>query len=413
MPDSVAAPEYVPAASAVPTGSAPVGAARESGAFDRRVALLVLSGWTVLGLLETAKEWVGWRERGTPRGWGVVAAVNLPFWLYWAAATPVVVALARRHPLQGSSTARSLVVHLLASVLAALGHAAVTAAFAVWLVGPAGELRDPSFAAQFRPLVEGYLVFEMFVYWMILGVTQAVQLHARWVEARLETARAQAVASRAETLAAEARLQALRMEVDPHFLFNALNAVSGLVRSGDRVAATTMLARIGDLLRVTLRYGREGSVSLGRELDFVREYLSIEAVRLGDRLAVAIESEPELHSMRVPPLILQPLVENAIRHGIAPIPGPARLEVRAFREGDEAVIEVQDSGPGPSIGAVEGTGLSNVRARIDAEFRGRARLDVRRGLQGGGRVVLRLPWVVGRGVDSPTHAEANDMMVRT
>lgn len=363
----------------------------EASASSRGIILVVLAGWTLLALLETAKEWVGWRERGSPRGWGTVAAVNLPFWLYWAAVTPVAVALARRYPLSGPTAVRSLLVHLAASVVAALGHAAVTAGFAVWLVAPTGQLSNPSFGAQFQPLVEGYLLLEMFVYWMILGVTQAFMFHRRLVSARVDTARAEARAARSEILAAEAQLQALRMEVDPHFLFNAMNAVSGLVRTGDSAGATDMLARIGDLLRVTLRYGREKSVTLGRELDFVREYLAIESVRIGDRLSIDIQSDPDLLQVRVPPLLLQPLVENAIRHGIAPVPGPARVGIRVARRGDEVVIEVLDSGPGPVEGWVAGTGLSNVRARIEGEYEGRGHLEVGRGRDGGGRIVVRLP----------------------
>lgn len=352
----------------------------------------VLGGWMLLALLETTKEWIGWRVRGAPRSWALVAAVNLPFWLYWAAATPAVVALGRRFPLLGPGRVRSVAVHLLCSLIAALGHAAVTAAFAVWVLGPAGQLSDPRFLAQFRPLAEGYVLLEMLVYWMILGVAQAVVYHRRFVAARVGEARAEARAARSEARAAEARLQALRMEVDPHFLFNALNAVSSLVRSGDARGATDMLARIGDLLRITLRYGREGSVSLRRELELVREYLEIEAVRIGDRLTVEIDAAPEVLDAAVPPLLLQPLVENAIRHGVARVPGPARLRVRAVRQGDRVRVDVLDSGPGPEPEAPRGTGLRNVADRVAEEFGGAGVLEVTAEPAGGGRATLVFPW---------------------
>ena len=351
----------------------------------------VLGGWLVLAVLETAKEWIGWRLRGSPRSWGAVAAVNLPFWLYWAAVTPVIIALATRFPLVGGRTRRAVVVHGIASIGAAVGHAAVTAGFAVLFLAPGGQLQDPSFLAQFRPLAEGYLLLEIFVYWMILGVTQTVVFHRRFVAARIGRAEAEARAARSESRAAEARLQALRMEIDPHFLFNAMNAVSGLVRSGDARGATDMLARIGGLLRVTLRYGREGSVSLQREIELVREYLGIESVRFGERLEVEIDVAEEVLDVAVPPLILQPLVENAIRHGVAPVPGPASVRIRAYLDAGSVRIDVLDSGPGPDASARPGTGLSNVSARVQEEYRGAGSFEIVTDPGGGGRATLRLP----------------------
>ena len=362
------------------------------GVRPRTVVAGILAGWLLLALLETAKEWAGWQLRGSPRSWGAVAAVNFPFWLYWAAVTPVVILLANRFPLVGGRVVRSAIVHGAASVIAAFGHAAVTAAFAILFLAPGGQLRDPSFLAQFQPIAEGYLLLEIFVYWMILGAAQSIAFHRRFVDARVGRAEAEARAARSESRAAEARLHALRMEIDPHFLFNALNAVSGLVRTGDSRGATDMLARIGGLLRVTLRYGREGSVSLGREIELVREYLDIESVRLGDRLQIDIEASGEVLEVAVPPLILQPLVENAIRHGVAPIPGPARVWIRAFREGSCVRIDVIDSGPGPAEGAQPGTGLSNVSARVHEEYRGEGSFEIASEPAGGGRATLRLPW---------------------
>ena len=152
-----------------------------------------------------------------------------------------------------------------------------------------------------------------------------------------------------------------------------------------------MLARIGTLLRVTLRYGREGSVSLQREIELVREYLDIESVRFGERLKVEIEVEPEVLGIAVPPLILQPLVENAIRHGVAPVPGPACVRIRAYREDTRVRIDVLDSGPGPAAAARPGTGLSNVSARVREEYRGAGSFEVATEPGGGGRATLRLP----------------------
>ncbi len=356
-----------------------------------RTRLLVLGFWLTLALLETAKEWASWRMRGSPRTLDSVALINVPFWLYWALATPVVVALARAAPLEGPRRARSIALHVAASIVAALLHSATIAFIAVATLGRAGELTDPSFEGQFRALAEGYLVLEIFVYWMIVGTYYALLYHRRLLEGRVREAEALARAARSEASAADARLRALRMELDPHFLFNALNAVSGLVRGGDRRRATEMLARLGELFRITLRYGRSGPVSLGRELELVGRYLDIEKIRLGDRLLVEVDAAPDTLEIRVPPLLLQPLVENAVRHGVAAQPGPVRLSVSSRRQDGGVCIQICDSGPGPAPGHVEGTGLGNVRARLAEQYGQGARFHLDAPAGGGCRATVWIP----------------------
>jgi signal transduction histidine kinase len=356
-----------------------------------RTRLAVLGFWLVLAALETVKEWVTWRLRGAPRGWGSVALVNVPFWLYWALATPFVIALAHRFRLDVAPRARAIAAHAAFSLVAALGHV-MTVTLIAWLVlARTGELSDPTFAGPFRTLVEGYLVLEMAIYWMVLGAYHALLYHRRYVDGRLREADALTRAARSEAGAAEARLQALRQELDPHFLFNALNAVAGLVRRGDAAGAVTMLSRLGELLRVTLRYGRGGLVSLGREIELVQRYLEIEEVRLGDRLTVVIDVAADARDVSVPPLLLQPLVENAVRHGVAPVPGPARIVLRARVTGGALRVEVEDSGPGPVPGAAEGTGLRNVRDRLEAEYGSDAAVHVELLEPRGARSVVVLP----------------------
>lgn len=353
--------------------------------------LAVLGFWLALALLESVKEWLTWRLRGAPRDWGSIALVNVPFWLYWALATPVIVALAHRFPLDGPRRARHLAVHALASLAAALGHAASVTAV-VWLtLARAGELTDPTFRGQFRALAEGYVVLEAAIYWMVLGAYHALVYHRRFVDGKLREAEAWARAARSEAGAAEARLQALRQELDPHFLFNALNAVSGLVRRGDREGAVKVLARLGELLRVTLRYGRGGHVTLGRELELVRRHLEIEEIRVGERLSVSFDVAAEALEVRIPPLLLQPLVENAVRHGVAPVPGPASIVVRAGLVPDGLRLEVEDSGPGPGDATAAGTGLRNVRERLAAEYGDGASLSLVALAPRGARAVVLLP----------------------
>jgi len=192
---------------------------------------------------------------------------------------------------------------------------------------------------------------------------------------------------------AEARLQALASQLRPHFLFNALNAVASLVHV-DPDAAERMLARLGDLLRHSLESHGRQEVTLREEQAALAPYLDIEQIRFGPRLEVAWKLAPEVLEARVPYLALQPLVENAIRHGLAPRAEPGRIEISAEREGDVLRLLVRDDGMGPPVGGPArggGVGLSNLRARLATLYGGRAGLELRPGTPRGTVVELRVP----------------------
>jgi LytS/YehU family sensor histidine kinase len=194
---------------------------------------------------------------------------------------------------------------------------------------------------------------------------------------------------------AQAELQALRMQLHPHFLFNTLHTVSALMHK-DVELADDMLSRLGDLLRRTLDTAQAQEVPLQQELEFIQTYLEIEQARLGSRLHVRFETEPETLDVLVPNLILQPLVENAVRHGIAPRLEGGRLVVRARRESDRLELEVEDDGPGlPADFADrprEGLGLANTRARLAALYGPAHQFELASVPPRGLRVVLRLPF---------------------
>jgi two-component sensor histidine kinase len=205
---------------------------------------------------------------------------------------------------------------------------------------------------------------------------------------------------RAEARAHEARLAALRLQLQPHFLFNALNAVSTLVADGRPAEANRMLARLSDFLRTTLDRRDTAEVSLSEELEFTRQYLEIEEVRFGDRLRVELDVDPAARTALVPPMILQPLVENAVRHAILPRPGGGAIGIMAAREDGFLRLDVDDDGPGPSepgAGSRDdttrpGLGLANARQRLEELYGGRAELSLGPSARGGLAVSLRLPW---------------------
>jgi LytS/YehU family sensor histidine kinase len=212
--------------------------------------------------------------------------------------------------------------------------------------------------------------------------------------------------SRMEAQLAQAQLQALRMQLHPHFLFNTLNAVSALMHR-DLDAAERMLARLSDFLRLTLETGGAHEVPLRQELDFLRRYLEIEQTRFADRLDVRVDVEPVTLDARVPNLILQPLVENAIRHGVARSSAAGRIEIAAHRRNGSLLLEVRDDGPGLPEGADrperEGVGLTNTRARLRQLYGATSHLTLANRREGGLHVTLTLPFrTQPRGAEDPS-----------
>jgi two-component system sensor histidine kinase AlgZ len=217
-------------------------------------------------------------------------------------------------------------------------------------------------------------------------------LHAR----ELHVERERALVS--ESLAREAQLRALRYQLSPHFLFNVLNAISALVAEGEGAMATRMIARLGEFLRVTLD-DREPEVTLERELILLDTYLSIERVRFGERLRVCIEADQDVLGTRVPALLLQPIVENAVRHGVGRRATAGRITVSAVRHRDRLRVTVSDDGPGWGAARPQvGIGLRNVQERLAYLYAGDYAFDLSTGREGGAEIRLELPLRAAPGV---------------
>lgn len=354
----------------------------------------VIAAWTVLGVLESAVAY--FRVRGTPmeRSWPAMLIANVPWWLLWALFTPPILALVRRVSPLGVRWARGLAVHTVAALLVASAHLLLAGAVFYFTVSRYRGV--PSLGRQWSMLFSGYLVLDFVTYWLIVGAALALIYYGRYHASALRTARLEAEAARLELGLAEAKVMALRTELNPHFFFNALNAISGLVRRGENDAAVQMLARLGDLLRVTMDRDLAPEISLGRELALLDRYLDIERVRFGDRLTIDIAVEPPADDAQVPALILQPLVENAIRHGITKRPGAGRIQILARLTGDVLELGIRDTGEGlgPRDLTVrrEGIGLSNTRARLAAMYGDAASLHLDNAPGGGALVTLHIPW---------------------
>jgi LytS/YehU family sensor histidine kinase len=221
---------------------------------------------------------------------------------------------------------------------------------------------NASFAEAFQPLLVKTWHFNLLIYWVIVAVSSAFDYYRKFRERELRGVEL-------EKRLVQAKLQALQMQLNPHFLFNSLHSISSLMHQ-DVEAADKMIMRLSDLLRAALDKSDMQEVTLREELEFLKRYLEIEQIRFGSRLTVKMDVAPEAFDARVPNLILQPLVENAVRHGIEPHAKPGRIELRAKREVDTLVLEVSDNGKGlpATRPAEEGVGLSNTRARLQTLY---------------------------------------------
>jgi hypothetical protein len=338
--------------------------------------------WLTLALLSTTQLYSIFRleNRHTPL-WRI-AYWQSSMWLLWALLTPLVLWLGRRYRLERANWRRVALIHLSASVSLALLHLVLQALLRYMApLLPQDRLtwRDTLLSCV------SYFHINLLTYWATLGVAGAFDFYRRWQTEELHGARLK------EQLA-RAGLQALQMQLHPHFLFNTLHTIGTLVEDEPRLARR-MITRLGDFLRLTLEEDVVEVVSLGREMEFARAYLSIEELRFQGRLQAHYSLAPETTAARVPYLILQPLIENAIRHGLAPHAGPGRLELRAERHNERLRIEVRDDG-GKLALTHNGLGLANTRARLAQLYGPAGRLTLT--LDGSGDTVaaIEIPYSI-------------------
>jgi two-component system, LytTR family, sensor kinase len=302
----------------------------------------------------------------------------------WFLLLPGILVVANRFPLNRRVLSRSLTAHVVIGSLFALADIAVRVLINSWLPWYAAVKPVP-FVVRFQNMFLNGFHSNLLVYWAIVGATQGLAYYRKLEERELR-------ASQLETRLAQAQLQVLKIQLQPHFLFNTLHAISALVQK-DPDAADHTIALLSDLLRLTLETGSEQEVSLQRELDFVERYLEIEQTRFGDRLTVRLEIADDVRDARVPSFVLQPLVENAIRHGIAPRSEGGRIEIIASRRDGELTVLVQDNGQGfVGTGIREGLGLRNTRARLEQLYGAGGRLMLTPAPAGGTVVRLNIPF---------------------
>jgi sensor histidine kinase YesM len=255
-----------------------------------------------------------------------------------------------------------------------------------WYFGDEADQRRSARSTFVIHYTWGFVTYSL-VYWGIVGLGHAVNYYRQFRDRERR-------AAQLEAQLAQAHLQVLKMQLHPHFLFNTLNAISALMHK-DVELADTMVARLGELLRSSLETIGTQEVPLRQELEFIRPYLEIEQARLGERMTVKMDIDPEAMDLQVPNMILQPLVENAIRHGIAPFIKPGQIEITARRNGGMLHLQVRDNGPGLSPDQQHafkpGVGIANTRARLQQLYGADHRFEMVNGSSGGLTVTILIP----------------------
>jgi sensor histidine kinase YesM len=319
----------------------------------------VVGAWTLFGALIAGETYFQLRAAGRSPSLARVVPHFLAWSSTWALFTPLILWLRWRFPFNRRLWPRSLAVHIPASLFISwIGALAWVSAGQ--LLGRIPPGTDVLLQQSSRTFV-AFLHFDPVFYWIIIGLSYLMQHYQESRERELR-------ASQLETQLAEARLQALEMQIHPHFLFNALNTIAVLVRTGRNAQAIRVVAGLGELLRHALDSAGTQLVPLKAELEFIERYLEIEQVRFGDRLKVEMSIEPQSRDACVPYLILQPLVENAIRHGIAARATAGRLQITARVDGGQLYLGVHDDGPGlpeaKDAPSGNGLGISTTRERL-------------------------------------------------
>jgi signal transduction histidine kinase len=359
-------------------------AARPPLSRSAKLWMIGIAMGALLGAIDSWQSYYLGQAVGVRLPWWRVLASNVTYWAVLAALVPAVVLLAKRVRVDGQIRITRVAVHCLAGVVFGPVHAALSIALLAPLPGYGNHL------ARFVTTVRDYFAAEFLTYWAIVIAFYAVHYYH-------EAQERERAAARLQVTLTEARLDVLRSRMNPHFLFNTLNSISTLALKGDNDATVEMLARLSELLRVSLDERCPHEVPLARELEFLDRYLAIQRVRFADRLTVCHRIGDDTQDALVPSMILQPLAENAIRHGIDANCGAGTVTIESERLNGSLRLRVSDSGPGfphqPAASAGRlGLGLSNTRARLEQLYGAQQQIVFGRSEQGGGTVTVTIPF---------------------
>jgi two-component system, LytTR family, sensor kinase len=346
--------------------------------------------WFAGALFDASQTILIMHAEGRHHAWLPLFGTELVSWLPWALATPLLIRLARQYPIGRGLSVRTVSVHLAAFV-------AVSALAETWstvlqmLFNPWNNRRWPTFVDTWTTTLTFQVLTFLIVYALILTVTYVV-------DARESMARQLAETARLNEELSKAQLAALRRQLEPHFMYNTLNSIAGLVRDHRDEAAVSMIGGLSEFLRRSSEDSHRSQVALGEEVEYLQRYLDIQKVRFGERLQVSVDIPAELLRAQVPHLLLQPLVENAVKHGIAKRVAGGTVRVSGACDNGNLCLSVYNDGPGLPTdweAAQTGVGIGNLRTRLQILHGSESALQLRRADPGGVEVLVTLPFREG------------------
>lgn len=349
----------------------------------------IVAVWAMLGVIYAGPIYFEMRSEGMGHAAWRVFSWGILMWLAWAPLTPAVVWLARRYSLIDGAWKKNLLVHLPAFLFLSILHSAAVT-FITLTIDPFDSMGESpkAFWPRFLSGMQGAFGSDLLVYGAVIGICYALDYYRKYREREI-------LATKLEAQLAHAQLDALRMQLHPHFLFNTLNSIVGLVRDNKNQAAVSMLVGLSDLLRHTLDHSTRQEVELREELNFIKLYLGIQQMRFSDRLRLEFDIDPATARAMVPNLILQPLTENAVRHGIGGSVSSGLLGISSGVEDGQLRLLVYDNGAGlPDDWQLKGSvgiGLANTAARLQQLYDDDHQFDIRNRDGGGVEVLIVMP----------------------
>jgi two-component system LytT family sensor kinase len=343
--------------------------------------------WFAGGLFDASQAVLVLRfAHGSQQSWLPVFATEMATWLPWVLATPWIIGLARRHPFVRGTTLRTVAIHVAAFATIAAVAEAWTATLQV-LFNPWRYQRPPEFWDSWSTTLLYHVLIFLIAYALVLTITYLV-------DSRERVARQMTEAARLNEELSKAQLAALRQQMEPHFMFNTLNSIAGLVRDRHNDAAVNMIVGLSEFLRRASEDSHRPQVTLAEEVEYLQRYVDIQKVRFGERLRISVDIPADLMDIQVPNLLLQPLVENAIKHGVSKRVAGGTIRVAGSRQGGQLRLSVYNDGAGlptPSRAPSGGVGLGNLRTRLQILHGGASDLRMTSAGEDAVEVVVTLP----------------------
>lgn len=354
--------------------------------------LILLGFWTFMAVITSNQVYFTSLKNGFEPRWLTIFLDQLPIWYLWMLSTPVLIYLVNRYPFETGFWAKNLGVYFIAGGIVLFVISNLTLIYMFTIHGYV-DLRNTTVDEYFPYLISRF-TNDLLIYSLVLMIIVIARNYSVKKNNQLNMALMKLKNNQLKSQLTQAQLQALKLQLNPHFLFNTLNTITSLTLVGENIVSINVTSKLGEFLRRTLDFEEHQLVSLAKELEFFDLYLEIESVRFKDRLLLKREIDPECLNYKVPNLILQPLIENAVKYGIAKSKDAGLIELKISQAENFIKVELFNEGPPlpENLELIKGIGLTNIETRLEKLYEKNHFFEIRNDtLRKGVRSILRLP----------------------